>query len=257
LIERIRTNLPADSRFAIAKPGISFLPPNLNAGLGLASIHSYNSLSSKRYHNLIKVLGGEIDGGLRNSSISPDYNSAMFWMSNISLVLSPTKLAHENLESLGEESGVYLYKVISRMGESLQFMLPPQISIGKDGIQVADFRLLPRNIPRKLLDQEGFLEFEVTPGIPSILILSQKYHRDWEAQVFDKLDWITAETTVINSVFQGVLLPQNVQRVRLEFKPYANYSWIAHIFWLFLLVLLGVKAGQRNGIFVSRGISRI
>jgi hypothetical protein len=36
--------------------------------------------------------------GRWNDTISPDYSSAMFWMSNISLMLSPTKLTHENLE---------------------------------------------------------------------------------------------------------------------------------------------------------------
>lgn len=56
--------------------------------------------------------------------IAPDYSSSMFWMSNISLILSPDKRMHENLEDLSEESGIYLYRVVSRMGESLQVALP-------------------------------------------------------------------------------------------------------------------------------------
>jgi hypothetical protein len=105
------------------------------------------------------------------------------------------------------------------------------------------------------LDQGDLLEFEVTAGVPSVLVLSQKFHRDWQAQVFDQSSWVSAKTTVINGVFQGVLLPQNVQRVRLEFKPYARYAWIAHFFWLFLLVLLGFKVWQRKGNLVSKGVS--
>ncbi|MCX5871515.1 MAG: hypothetical protein NTY00_13015 [Deltaproteobacteria bacterium] len=247
LVEKVRANLPTGSRFAVAAPGISVLPPNLNAGLGIASVHSYNSLSSRRYHTLIKALGGEMQTyGRWNSTISPDYNNAMFWMSNIGLMLSPTKLTHENLEYLGEVSGVHLHKVISRMGDSLQFM-PLLANIGVDNLQVDDPRLLPRHVPSKQLDQGDLLEFEVTPGAPSVLVLSQKFHRDWQAQVFDQSGWVPAKTTVINGVFQGVLLPQDVQRVRLEFKPYARYAWIAHFFWLFLLVLLGFKAWQRKG----------
>ncbi|MGF6708178.1 hypothetical protein ABIA58_005077 [Pseudomonas frederiksbergensis] len=68
--------------------------------------------------------------GRWNDTISPDYSSAMFWMSNISLMLSPTKLTHENLEYFffGGGGGVYLYKVISRMGDSLQ--VPPRRVLG-------------------------------------------------------------------------------------------------------------------------------
>ena len=254
LVEKMRVNLPTGSRFAVAAPGLSILPPNLNAGLGIASVHSYNSLSSRRYHTLIKALGGEMQTyGRWNGAISPDYNSAMFWMSNISLMLSPTKLTHKNLEYLGVVSGVYLYKVISRMGNSLQII--PSASSGADGLQMVDPRLLPRHVPSKQLDQGDLLEFEVKPGVPSVLVLSQKFHRDWQAQVFNQTGWVPAKTTVINGVFQGVLLPQDVQRVRLEFKTYARYAWIAHFFWLFLLALLGFKVWQRKGNLVSKGVS--
>jgi hypothetical protein len=88
LVEQARKSLPDSSRFAVAAPGISALPPNLNAGLGLDSLHSYNSLSSRRYHTLIQALGGEVvTYGRWNAFVAPDYNGAMFWMSNISLVL--------------------------------------------------------------------------------------------------------------------------------------------------------------------------
>lgn len=255
LVEEVRANLPTGSRFAVAAPGLSVLPPNLNASLGLASVHGYNSLSSRRYHTLIKALGGEVQTyGRWNGAISPDYNSAMFWMSNIGLMLSSTKLIHENLEYLGEESGVHLHKVISRMGDSLQ-VASAQVSADTDGLQVADPRLLPRHAPLKQLDQGDLLEFEVTPGAPSVLVLSQKFHRDWQAQVFDQSIWAPAKTTVINGVFQGVFLPQNAQRVRLEFKPCARYAWVAHGFWLILLALPGFKAWNRQGSWVSKGIS--
>ncbi len=79
LVEKVRGNLPPGSRYAVAAPGVSVLPPNLNATLGLASVHSYNSLSSTRYHTLIKSLGGEVQTyGRWNGAISPDYAGGMF-----------------------------------------------------------------------------------------------------------------------------------------------------------------------------------
>jgi hypothetical protein len=239
LVEKVRANLPVGSRFAVAAPGLAVLPPNLNAVLGLPSIHSYDSLSSRRYQALIKALGGEVQTyGRWNGSISPNYDDATFWMSNIGLVLSPTELHQQNLKDLGAESGVHLYKVISRMGYSLQVIFPGSVADG-DGLSIGDPRLLQHYAPTETLDKGDVLEFHVTPGAPSVLVLSQEFHRDWQAHVFTQAGWVPAETRVVNGVFQGVLLPRDAQRVRLDFRPYARYAWIAHVFWLFLLALLG------------------
>jgi hypothetical protein len=241
LVEKVWTNLPVGSRFAVAAPEISVLPPNLNAELGIASVHSHNSLSSRRYHTLITALGGEMHAyGGRNAAISPDYNSAMFWMSNISVMLSPQKLSHANLEYLGEESGIHLYKVLWRMGESVQIPGSP-ISMSTDGLQLDDPRLLQRYTPLKLMDKDDMLEFQLTSGISSVLVLSQKFHSDWHAKVFDGLTWADARTIEVNGVFQGVLLPREAQRVRLEFKPYVRFAWIAPVFWLLLLGFAGFR----------------
>lgn len=244
LVERVRGNLPPGSRYAVAAPGVSVLPPNLNATVGLASVHSYNSLSSTRYHTLIKSLGGEVQTyGRWNGAISPDFAGAMFWMSNISLILSPRKLDHENLESLGAESGIHLYRVISRMGESLQVVLP-QLDMSATKMVLDDPRGVVKNIPVKILDQGDALEFEVQPSPPSIFLLSQKFHRDWEALAETDHGWQAAQAVEVNGVFQGVLVPSEARRVHLDFKPLARYAWIAHVFWLLLLLLAGFKSWQ-------------
>lgn len=255
LVEKVRANLPLGSRFAVASPGISALPPNLNAGLGLPSVHSYNSLSSRRYHTLIKALGGEVQTyGRWNGAISPDYSSAMFWMSNISLMLSPTRLIHENLAYLGEESGIHLHRVVSRMGDSLQVSIDPT-SMRTDGLHIADPSALPSRSPMKVLDEGDALEFDVTPMASTALILSQKFHRDWQATALSPLGWAPAKTIEVNGVFQGVFLPPDASRVRLEFKPFARYAWLAHVFWLLLLAMLGFMAWQRRSNTGIYGVS--
>lgn len=49
------------------------------------------------------------------------------------------------------------------------------------------------------------------------------------------------QTVEGNGVFQRVLLHLATRRVRLDFKPLARYAWIAHIFWLLLLFVIGFK----------------
>lgn len=242
LVTKVRENLPPDSRYAVASPGLIELPPNLNAALGLPSIHSYNSLSSRRYHTLIGALGGTIETyGRWNGSISPDYSGSMFWMSNVALVLSPAKLEHENLRYLGEIGKVHLHRVMSRMGHSMQ-VIPPKESIDADGVRLDEPESLPKYESTKTLDRGDLLEFEATDsGKESLLILSQKFHPDWHAQTLTAAGWTEVKTLPVNGVFQGVLLPERTQKVRLQFEPYVRFAWIAHVFWLFLAILLIIR----------------
>lgn len=76
----------------------------------------------------------------------------------------------------------------------------------------------------------------------SLLILSQKFHRDWHAQVLTWSGWTDVRTVAVNGVYQGVLLPEGVQKARLEFLPFVRCAWIAHIFWLLVLVVLVFQA---------------
>lgn len=238
LIDKMRSNMPGSSRYAFVGEGLYTLPPDFNAELGIPSVHSYDSISPSNYHSLIRSLGGNLLArGRWNTEINPDFDSALFWMSDISLVLATSPLVHRNLAYLGRESGIYLYKVESHMNEALQVDEEGAVDDGK-GIHIADPRVLSTHESTKVLDEGDILEFEVTPGSPSILVLSQKFYPDWKAMVLKHLNWTPAKTTQVNGIFQGVLLPQGVQRVRLEFKPFVRYAWIGNIFWLLLFCIL-------------------
>lgn len=242
LVDNVRANLPSDSRYAVASPGLAVLAPNLNATLGLASIHSYNSLSSRRYHALIKALGGEVlTYGRWNGSIAPDYAGPLFWMSNIALMLSPAKLQDDNLDYLGQVGDVHFHGVVSRMGCCLQVDFPPD-SIAPDGVQIADPRKLPSRQAVKTLDQGDLIELDVVAHHVGLLILSQKFHRDWFAQVRMASGWTATMTAPVNGIFQGVVLPEGTQQVRLQFKPFVRFAWLAHVFWFLVLLALGAQA---------------
>ncbi len=247
LLEKMQVNLPKNSRYAIINNNSSILPPNLNVMFGLNSIHTYNSLSSRRYHSLINALGGNVlTYGRHNIFISPDYNSSLFFVSNIGLILSQNEIYNRNLEYIGEESGFHFYKVISRMGDNLQVIPLQTHNMDSEDFEVTDIQSLQKYSSSKELDQGDLLEFNVTPGIPSVLILSQKFHPDWRAEVRLKTGWIAAKTIIVNGIFQGISLPKNTYQVRLQFKQFVSYAWVGHIFWFLLLIFLVFKFLQRK-----------
>jgi hypothetical protein len=241
LIDKMHQLMPNGSRYAFASISPTVLSPDLNGELGLPSIHSYNSLSPKRYQELIRSLGGEItEQGRWSRSIAPDYSGSAFWMCNISLMLSLAPINSENLIYSGKSSGFYMYKVASRMGEALQVDASNFVT-GPDGINLGDPRLLPSHFPEATVRQNDHLEFEIDSGTSSVLVLSQTFDRYWQAMVLGKAGWTHAETAPVNGVFQGVLLPQNTQQVRLDFLPFVRFAWIGNLFWLLALMTLLAK----------------
>ena len=229
LVETVRDALPQGSRYLVATPGIPVFPPNLNVGLGLPSVHSYNSLSSMRYHELIESLGGQMNTyGRWNADVSPDYSSPAFWMSNVGLVLSSAKIAHSNLVHLGHEAGVNLYRVETRMGEGLQVLWESDETV-TEAVDVGDPRDRATRASVKIHDRGDVLEYETQADQPSVLVLSQKYHRDWRASALVAGKWTPAPTLPVNGAFQGVWVAASTERIRLEFAPYARFAWIAYL----------------------------
>jgi hypothetical protein len=166
-------------------------------------------------------------------------------MSNISLMLAQKKLQHDNLDFLGQTGEIYLHRVISRMGCCLQISQSAD-SMTPDGVQVGDPRRLVAHQPTKTMDQGDLLEFDVRGDEPSILVLSQKFHRDWNAQVRTSSGWSRVKTVPVNGVFQGVLLPAGAQKLQLQFEPFVRFAWVAHVFWLLVLIALASQGMHRR-----------
>ncbi|MBW4710823.1 hypothetical protein KX928_23780 [Roseobacter sp. YSTF-M11] len=254
LTEKVRRHLPDGSRFAIVSSDIHVFPPNLTAGLGLASIHTYNSLSSRRYHALIERLGGEMQTyGRRNTAISPDYGSLDFWMSNIGLVLAPAEISHPNLEPLGSEVGVHLHRVKARMHTGMQvFHTSPDPGVPQIGL--VDFRAAQRHKPVTVsLDQGDLLEFRIASARKSMLVLSQRFHSDWKGFARVDQNWQPVGTVEVNGVYQGVDIPKGATHIRLSFEPFTRHAWVSNVFWGALLSALMVaqlikkrKAGLKS-----------
>ena len=166
-------------------------------------------------------------------------------MSNIALILSSEKVDDDNLTYIDRDQGTWLYEVKSRMGNDLQVTLP-ELDAAGETLDIGDPRRLPALPSHKTLDRGDTLEFEVSDGPASLLILSQKFHRDWYAQIMLGHDWEPVRTVEVNHFFQGILLPKDTRHVRLTFEPLARFAWIANVFWVVLTGLLGFVVWRRH-----------
>ncbi|HEV7880216.1 MAG TPA: hypothetical protein VGP39_19335 [Bradyrhizobium sp.] len=233
-VDAVMAATPPGARIALIAPGVALLPPNSNAIFGVASVHGYDSLSSRQYQRLLRELGGETKQyGRWNDMIAPDYGSQVFWMSNIGLVISPTPILHPNLESVGAQGALHLYRVLERMGCCFQ-------STTATGAGLDDFSLAGREgtRPTRTSNEGDTLEFELHdyPDKDSVLTLSQQYHPYWRASVRTASGWQAARTIRVQDFFQGVVIPANARLVRLEFLPFARFAWLAHVFWVIALL---------------------
>jgi hypothetical protein len=243
LVKRVIAATPAGTRIALIAPGADVLLPNSNSLFGVASVHSYDSLSPHRYQALLRELGGETEQyGRWNSMIAPDFGSHVFWMSNIGLVISPTSILHPNLESIGVEGTLQLYRVRDSMGCCLQS--PTATETTPDGISLTTREGIR---PVKTRDDGDVLEFKVQnyPDTDSVLTLSQQYHHDWRASIRTASGWQAARAIPVNGVFQGVVIPAKSEVVRLQFMPFVRFAWLAHVFWI-LVILMAVLGRYRH-----------
>jgi hypothetical protein len=129
------------------------IPYNTKAFWDLFSVHSYNSLSPKRYNHLLNQLGREaLYFGGYNDHINPDYDSAVILVTNIGLMLSPHLLTHPHLKFKPKVSGVYIYRVDSRMGKALQIVSSSPLATNGD-LKIDDPRQMETFKPHHIFGQ--------------------------------------------------------------------------------------------------------
>lgn len=242
LVDAVKARLHDHARIAVAAPGISSLSPNFNALVGVSSVHSYDSLSSRRYQEFVRRLGGETTTyGRWNDKISPDYAGVPFWMSDVALVLSPVRLDNPSLSCSTQIDLIWLCDVPQHMGRTLQldgdFLRRPATDVS-----IGDPRTLPTRPSRVVRDDGDAFDVVVSPGPPSLLVISQQYHPDWHAKAFSEGRWSPTPTPSINGFFQGVVVPANTDKIAMTFLPKVRYAYLANYVWAFLLVLLVAKA---------------
>jgi hypothetical protein len=246
VVRTLQEMLADGSIMAVVPKDFYTIPTNYTARLDLPSIHSTNSLSSFRYGNAIRGLQGKTASfGRDNFSINPDYQSTVFWMSNIGALLSIKPIDYPGIQlaytvAYGGKARYYIYRNAVRMGKVIQ--VATNENTGSADTEIGDPRLQNPVTPPTIRDVSDAMEYGNALAVPSILMVSQKFHPFWEARVEINGTWQKAETTQVNGVFLGVHVPAAATRVQLQFNPYSRWLELVVGLWgVFWVVYVGAR----------------
>ncbi|MGB8476863.1 MAG: hypothetical protein WCE61_22520 [Candidatus Acidiferrum sp.] len=239
LVEALKKNTDG-ARFAIADPGIrDALPPNEEALFGLKSINSYDSLSPRRYQELVKRWSaqGTDTYGRYFKIINPELALAdpSFGLANVSIVLSKQPLSSVGLKTAGTVGGIQFYRPAVA-----PITLRQTASYKISGEDVRMDPLLPQwSLPSSRRENiDDFQKIQVTAWPEdTLLFVSQQYHPGWRATAAQR----PLRTVMVNQFYQGVIVPPMTNEVELRFRPFVVWSWLPQLFFAAgaALLLLG------------------
>ncbi len=235
------------SRYAMLEP-LSVLPPNLNAQVGLASLHSYNSLSPRSYHAFVQRLGGESSVyGRESSSISATaLATTEFKLANIGALVAAHPLSSNGLVLAGTYDGLWVYGVKERWGRFMRLDLPV-MDVANNAVEIDSSDQVEPNAASAILDRGDFLKIKLNQAWdrPSLLVVSQSFNDAWRAATKDSGHTVRLHTLRVNDALQGIIVPPRVQTLELSFKPAARFAWVSLVA-LVLLMTINLASWWRN-----------
>jgi hypothetical protein len=246
LVDAIKAHAPEEARFAIADSSIAVLPPNQEALFGLNSVNSYDSLSSRRYQELVghwsAVGTGMYGRHFRFLDIRQALADQGFLFSGVHLILSAHPLATDQLTRAAEVSGIKLYETVTAPVDLLQ---TPHFKFSNGREAEIDTSAGRANLPSHRAEMlNDFQRIEVTASPDeTLLFLSQQYHRAWWARSHNG----ALRTVIVNRFYQGVVLPPNTREVELFFRPFVLWSWLPQLLFTASGALLLLRSVLQMG----------
>jgi hypothetical protein len=246
LIDAIKAHAPDGDRFAIAEGAITALPPNQEALFGLNSVNSHDSLSSRRYQELVRhwsAAGTSTYGRhFRFLDIRWALADQGFPFSSAHLILSGRPLATDQLTLATEVNGIKLYETNTTPIELLQ---TPHFKFSNGREATINPSAGRANLPSHRAEMlNDFQKIEVTASPDeTLLFLSQQYHRAWRAGSHNR----SLRTVTVNKFYQGVVLPPNTSEVELFFRPFVLWSWLPQLLFAAAGALLLLQSVLQMG----------
>lgn len=242
---RARELLPHGARYAGVGDVVSrLLPPNEENLVGLSSIHSFNSLSSRAYQDWvlrISEVGTRTYGRqFRKIASTARLDPAELAWAGVGLLVAEMPLDSSVLEDRGELGPARYYT--PRLAPLLEARIDA-FTRESDGVRVAiSPEQIDRSLARRELSRDDHLRFELTPSErESVLFVSQQHHPQWVASS----DGRALETVVVNGFYQGVVVPPGTSRVELRFSPWALWAWLPQLVFVAGGLLCALTACSR------------
>lgn len=241
IVEFIKAETKGGLRFGFVG-GKYIIPPNQEGLLGIRSIHSYDSLSSKNYQRLVRRLGerGAVTYGRHFLTITDDrkLGDDAFSYTGIGLFVSRYAFAALNIEMIGRGAGYFFYRRTPRPVLEAQ-VADFTLNEGKRALIMGSLDEAAGSPVERLEDLDDFTLFKVTPADrETLLFVSRQYHPHWRARSRAGL----LDTVMINDFYRGVVVPPDTEMIILEFRPYSLRMWIPQV--LFVLLALALLASR-------------
>ncbi len=245
LTDALHETSDGSCRYACVGPMIT-LPPNEESLFGICSVHSYESLSSRRFQEVVKTWSksealfyGRLYSFLDAGSLAGSAEALS--LAGVKYMVSEAPLAVPWAESAGRVDRFYLYK--NRLPPRMRFQTCAFTLGGSSAATLAsDSRR--HDQPVACLANTGDRLRIATAALQteSLLFVSQQYHDYWRASCKSG----PLRTVVVNDFYQGVLLPPGTEEVELRFMPWARWSWIPQAGFVALGLAFAVVSLRRR-----------
>ncbi|MBK7876124.1 MAG: hypothetical protein IPJ77_10280 [Planctomycetes bacterium] len=248
LVEGLQERVRSGGRYAIVGDHPKFtLPANQELLLGLASVHSYDSLSPQTYQQWVLRLsvGGTRVYGRRFNRIQDESLIAAGELekAGVTHVVSGRAIRAPNLTPDVALGPFLVYRTKAEVAPAL--VLPAaRVSFAEGGAASSGTWTRAEFEHAQVLEDLGDrVRVHVdADGAERWLVLRRQFHPQWVAHDGSGRE---LDCMLVDGFYQGVRVPNGVDEVELEFRPWARFAWVPWPAFVLLFALVTLTSRRR------------
>jgi hypothetical protein len=230
LVDALCEETASGARYAFVggrAPGV--LPPNQECRLGLASIHTYNSLSPVAYQDWVLRLspvGTQAYGRwFRRIGSEAKLDEDEARTAGIGVFVTGGRLHAPWLAAPREVDGIRIYRTRKPPIDCAHVVTSMDITAehASWARPLGDAALAPLTCTERRDDRLGF---ELVPQTgETLLFVSTQHHPHWVASSGER----ALATVLVDDFYLGIAIPPGTTRVELAFRPWIAWAWLPYV----------------------------